>query len=248
MPPFTDRAHRDQKVHHDGSAARVAIVTGAASGIGRSLASDLVDRGWKVASFDRLESPECSNFMIDVADPDAVNQAVADVERTLGPVAAIVTAAGHYHPASVSDITREQWDSMLRVHLGSLMTLSRAALPAMMSRSSGSIVAVTSDLGVGGGAEEAHYAAAKGAVIGFIRSLALETAASGVRVNAVAPGPTDTPMIGTDSAWRDPAYLRSIPLGRLVSPEAVARSIRFLIEEGTYVHGEVLSPNAGTVI
>ena len=101
---------------------------------------------------------------------------------------------------------------------------------------------------VGGGSQDAHYAAAKGAIIGVVRSLAAEVAADGVRVNAVAPGPTDTPLLAPHSPWRAPAYLTTLPLRRLGSPEEVALCVAYLIDEGGFCVGEVLNPNSGAVI
>lgn len=226
----------------------VAVVTGAASGIGASVAAELTDRGWRVAGFDLQPSSWALSREVDVSDPDAVTGAVAAVERELGAVDAVVSAAGHYAMLGVAEITAEQWHSMLRVHLGGLLNLTRAVLPSMTQRGSGHLLAVTSELAIGGGDHDAHYAAAKGAIIGLVRSLAVEVASTGVRVNAVAPGPTDTPLIGPDSPWRDPAYLASIPLRRLVSPAEVALTVGYLLEEATFMTGEIVSPNAGAVI
>lgn len=230
----------------DGSG--VAIVTGAASGIGASIAAELTDRGWRVAGFDLQPSEWDLSRILDVSDAGAVSAAVADCEEQLGPVRAVVSAAGHYAMEDFGAITLEQWNTMLRVHLGGLVNLSRAVLPSMTSRGDGSIVAIASELAIGGGDRDAHYAAAKGAVIGLVRSLAAELAATGVRVNAVAPGPTDTPLIGPDSPWRDPAYLETIPLRRLVAPEEVSLAVAYVVEEATFMTGEILSPNAGAVI
>lgn len=227
---------------------RVAIVTGAASGIGAAVAAELTDRGWRVAGLDLRPSGWAASTVVDVADAPAVQDAVAGVVRELGPVDAVVSAAGHYAMADFGDITPAEWNAMLRVHLGGLVNLVRAVLPQMTEQGHGSIVAVTSELAIGGGDRDAHYAAAKGAIIGLVRSLAAEVADTGVRVNAVAPGPTDTPLIGADSPWRDPDYLATIPLRRLVAPEEVARTVTYLVEEATFMTGEILSPNAGAVI
>ena len=230
------------------SPARVAVVSGAASGIGAAVAAELSDRGWQVAGLDLTRSGWDLGLVVDMAEPDDVARAVRQVEGDLGPVSAVVSAAGHYAMVPVQEIGLAAWSRMLRVHLGGLVNLSRAVLPGMLERRDGSVVAITSELAVGGGAEDAHYAAAKGAIIGLVRSLAAEVAPDGVRVNAVAPGPTDTPLLAPDSPWRAPAYLATLPLGRLGSPEEVALCVAYLVDEGDFCVGEILNPNAGAVI
>ena len=232
----------------DGS-SRVAVVTGAASGIGAAIGAELSERGWTVAGLDLVDAPACDwSARADMSDPAAVLAAVRDAEQALGPVAAAVSAAGYYEMLPVTGIGTDRWLRMLHVHLGGLVNLSRAVLPGMLERGDGSVVAITSELAVGGGAEDAHYAAAKGAVIGFVRSLAAEVAARGVRVDAVAPGPTDTPLLAPDSPWRAPDYLATLPLRRLGSPQEVALCVAYLVDEGGFCVGEILNPNAGAVI
>jgi len=227
----------------------VAVVTGSASGIGAAIAAELASLGWRVGGLDLTASPRCdTSVVVDVTDAAAVAAAVATVTGELGPIDAAVSVAGHYAMAPISEITLEQWTRMLRVHLGGLRNLSKSVLPGMLDRGTGSIVAITSELAVGGGDGDVHYAAAKGAIIGFVRSLAAEVASRGVRVNAVAPGPTDTPLLAPDSPWRAAEYLDTLPIRRLGAPEEVARCVAWLIEEGTFCVGEVLNPNAGAVI
>jgi 2-hydroxycyclohexanecarboxyl-CoA dehydrogenase len=118
----------------------------------------------------------------------------------------------------------------------------------MLAAGRGTIIAIASELGLIGCEGYAHYATGKGAVIAFVKALSLEVAHTDVRVNAVAPGPTDTPLIPEGSEWRDPGYVNGLPLRRLVDPLEIAGAVRFLADEGRYFNGEVLSPNAGAVI
>ncbi len=225
---------------------RVAVVTGSSSGIGAAVAATLVQDGYRVAGLDRSDA---ATYVVDVSDPAAVASTMVRVTSDLGPVDAVVSAAGHYEAMPVADIGREQLHRMLRVHLGGLRNVTRCVLQSMIERGRGSIVAVTSELAVGGGDGEAHYAAAKGAIIGLVRSLAVEVAEHGVRVNAVAPGPTDTPLLAPDSPWRATDYLATLPARRLARPEEIAEVVRYLVsDDAGFCTGEVLSPNSGAVI
>jgi NAD(P)-dependent dehydrogenase (short-subunit alcohol dehydrogenase family) len=225
---------------------RTAIVTGSASGIGAAVAAALENDGYTVAG---LDIHSAAPYVVDVSDAHAVDQTIKRVVADLGPVDAVVSAAGHYEMVPIADITRQQLHRMLRVHLGGLRNITRSVLPSMLDRGSGSIVAIASELAIGGDDCGAHYTAAKGAIIGLVRSLAVEVAGRGVRVNAVAPGPTDTPLLAADSPWRAPEYLETIPNRRLTRPEEIAEVVRFLLNDDTdFCVGEVLSPNGGAVI
>ncbi len=226
----------------------VAVVTGAASGIGAAVAARLADQGWKVAGVDLRESETDLPLTADVTDVAAVREAAGRAERELGPVSLLVTVAGYYEMVPVSGIGNDAWRRMLDVHLGGTRNACAAVLPGMIERGEGRVITISSELALAGGEEDAHYAAAKGAIIGFTKSLAAEVADRGVLVNAVAPGPTDTPLLPPDSPWREAAYLETLPLRRLVSPEEIAETVLFLAEEGDYFCGQVLSPNAGAVI
>lgn len=227
---------------------KVALITGAASGIGAAISALLAERGWKTAGLDLRESKTNLPLIADVTDRESVHEAADRAARELGPVSLLVTVAGYYEMLPVSEIGGERWHRMLAVHLGGTYNSCAAVLPGMLARGRGHIITVSSELALAGGDTDAHYAAAKGAVIGFTKSLAVEIAGRGVRVNSVAPGPTDTPLLEPDSPWRDPAFLKTLPLRRLVRPEEVAEAVVFLAEEGDYFCGQVLSPNAGAVI
>ncbi len=225
------------------------IVTGSSSGIGRACTELLTDEGWTVVGFDRAPGgPAAIHLQVDMADPEAVTAAVSAATDQAGPIAAVVSAAGHYESTPLAEVTDAMLDRMLRVHLGGIFALSRAVLPGMLARGSGSIVAIASELAYGGGERDSHYSAAKGAVLGFVRSLAAEVAPHGIRVNAVAPGPTDTPLLAADSPWRAEDYLATLPAGHLTSPQEVALCASWLLSEGTFAVGESLQPNAGAVI
>jgi 2-hydroxycyclohexanecarboxyl-CoA dehydrogenase len=227
---------------------KVALITGAASGIGAAITTLLSKHRWKVAGLDLRGSKTDSSLVADVADPAAVRVAVDRATRELGPISLLVTVAGHYEMLPVSEIGIERWHRMLAVHLGGTRNACAAVLGGMVERGEGHVITISSELALAGGDEDAHYAAAKGAIIGFTKSLAAEVAGRGVRVNSVAPGPTDTPLLAPDSPWRDPQFLETLPLRRLVRPEEVAETVLFLVEEGDYFCGQVLSPNAGAVI
>ena len=227
----------------------VAVVTGAASGIGAACAALLRRSGWRVGGIDLNPSPTDRSVQLDVTDADAVEAGVAEIAATLGPVELLVTAAGHYEEGiDVAEITRTQWDRMLAVILGGTLHAIDAVLPTMLARDRGGVVVISSELALAGSATDLHYVAAKGAVLGLMKSMAAEFAHTGVRFNAVAPGPTDTPLLSADSIWREPPYLDTLPLRRLVRPDEVAGAVLHLATNGDQYCGEVLSPNAGAVI
>jgi NAD(P)-dependent dehydrogenase (short-subunit alcohol dehydrogenase family) len=229
------------------SERRVALVTGGASGIGAAVVDALSARGYTVGCLDLNPGDSENACAVDVSDAAAVTDAVAQLRGRLGPIDAVVTSAGYYEMAPVAEISADAWRRMLRVHLGGLVNVARATLPDLTSRS-GSLVAVASELAVGGGDQDAHYAAAKGAILGFVRSLAAEVAGTGVRINGVAPGPTDTPLLAADSPWRASDYLATLPLRRLTKPTEVARCVEYLICDATFSVGDVVNVNSGAVI
>lgn len=229
--------------------APVALVTGAGSGIGAEIAQILQVAGWKVASISREPAPAMDKWLIaDVAEEREVSDAVAEIEAAFGQIDAAVVCAGHYEETPALDITQAAWERMLRVHVGGLAHVCRAVLPSMRQRGSGRIVGIASERAIGGGSNDAHYAAAKGAALSLLRSIAVEVAPDGVMVNAVAPGPCDTPLLTPDSWERADEFTAGLPARRIAQPREVAELVRALLEEDLFLCGEVLSVNSGTVI
>jgi 2-hydroxycyclohexanecarboxyl-CoA dehydrogenase len=224
-----------------------AVVSGAASGIGRACAAALRADGLAVVSLDLSVADDVDLALtVDVADAGAVEAAVARAEAELGPVEVAVTAAGYYERAGIGAIGVDAWRRMLAVQLGGTVNLARSAYPRMLGRGAGSICTIGSELALCGDADAAHYAAAKGAIHAFTKSLAVEAAPHGVRVNCVAPGPTDTPLMTPE--LRNPAYVDSLVLRRLVAPEEIAAAVVFVARGRHNLVGQVISPNAGAVV
>jgi 3-oxoacyl-[acyl-carrier protein] reductase len=241
-------------------AGRSALVTGAAGGIGGAIAEAYAREGADVCLSDRDASPglnavaeRCRRHgtSISVAAGDAAD--AADVERIVaeaGRVDILVNAAGIATASAVEDMSVELWDEMIRVDLRSVFVCSRAVLPGMLEREWGRIISIASQLGIKGATELAHYCAAKAGVIGFTKSLAQEVAGRGVLVNAIAPGPIETPILdGLSEEWKA-AKRAELPLGRFGQPDEVAPTAVLLAAEpdsNLYV-GQVLGPNSGDVM
>jgi 2-hydroxycyclohexanecarboxyl-CoA dehydrogenase len=183
-----------------------------------------------------------------VTDAAAVDACVARVEEELGPVDALVTAAGIYEMLPVEDVDDARWERMLTVNLSGTANACAAVVGRMAGRGRGSIVTISSDLGVGGSEGDVHYAASKGAIVGFTRALAADVGPVGVAVNSVAPGAADTPLLEESSPWRAEEFLSTLPVRRLVRPDEIAAAVLFLLEAGTALQGQVVSPNAGATI
>jgi len=217
----------------------VAVITGAASGIGAACVERFRQAGWRTAGIDLHASNSDLVFRTDVSDTAGVGEAVSGVLAEFGQVDVAVSAVA---------LTQQRWDRMLAVILGGTANLAAAVLPTMVARDRGSVIAISSELALAGSSTDLHYVAAKGAVLGLVKALAIEFAHTSIRINAVAPGPTDTPLLASDSMWRDQTYLNSLPLQRLVTPQEIAATVYYLATEAEMYCGEVLSPNAGAVI
>lgn len=235
------------------STSRVAVVTGAASGLGAGIAAALSNAGWLVAGIDLRPSSTDLGCIADVTDAAAVATAMREIRDTLGPISALVTAAGVYEELTIEAITDERWDRMFSINVGGTVNTCAAAIPylaesAGLSGSGSAIVTISSDLGLGGSQGDAHYSATKGAIVGFSRGLARELADQAITVNSVAPGAADTPLLAADSPWRGPEFLSTLPLPRLVSPAEIAAAVLFFLEMGPLMTGQIVSPNSGATI
>jgi NAD(P)-dependent dehydrogenase (short-subunit alcohol dehydrogenase family) len=225
----------------------VALVTGGSSGIGAACVAALASHSVLSAVVDSQPSPDAAlGFVLDVRDGPGLAAAVERVESELGPIEFLITAAGYYQAARIAEIADDAWREMLAVHVGGTANAWRAVLPRMLARGRGGICAIGSELGLCGDPCAPHYAAAKGAIHAMTKSLATELAPTGVRVNCVAPGPTDTPLLSDDP--NAPGYPAGLPLGRVLTPEEIAGAVCFVLLEETNVLGQVLSPNGGAVV
>jgi NAD(P)-dependent dehydrogenase (short-subunit alcohol dehydrogenase family) len=236
---------------------RVALVTGAAGGIGSAIASRLAREGFRVACSDlRSEDAEraaaaiggARGFGCDLRSEAAVDGLRAAVTAELGAPWLLVNAAGVFFEHEVTELSLQQWDLVMDVNARGTFLTCRALLPAMQEAGSGCIVNIASTAGLSGGHTRAAYNASKGAVVMFTRSLAIDCGPRGVRVNCVAPGLIDTPMadwIRLD-ALRLAAFERSVPAGRIGTPEDVADAVAFLASDGaSYMHGSTLVVDGG---
>ncbi|MBY0339225.1 MAG: 3-oxoacyl-[acyl-carrier-protein] reductase [Acetobacteraceae bacterium] len=235
---------------------KVALVTGASSGIGVAIARALHAQGATVALTGRREGELSalaaelggrSHVMpADLADPAAPAALVERVESEAGRLDILVNNAGFTRDMLALRMGDEDWNAVLEVDLNAPFRLARAALRGMMKRRTGRIVSIASIVGVTGNAGQANYAAAKAGLIGMSKALAQEVAPRGVTVNVVAPGFIATPMTDKLSDAQRQALLGRIPLGAMGTPEDVAAAVAYLAsEEAKWVTGATLHVNGG---
>lgn len=235
--------------------ARVAIVTGGVAGIGAATSRALQKAGYQVAATfvgdvtaaRRLrEETGIQVFQWNVADFDACQSGVAEIVRTLGPVDVLVNNAGITRDASLHKMSCEQWRAVIDVNLGGCFNMCRAIIGAMREQGYGRIVNVSSVNGLAGRFGQTNYAATKAGIIGFTKALALESAAHGITVNAIAPGYTDTAMVAAVRPDIRERIIAAVPVGRLGKPEEVAAAIVYLVSDAAaFITGETLSINGG---
>jgi NAD(P)-dependent dehydrogenase (short-subunit alcohol dehydrogenase family) len=243
-----------------GKAERVALVTGAASGIGRATARRLFEAGWKVAAADRdakaletlaaeLGTPSrVFVSALDVTDEAAAEKTVAMAAEALGRLDGVVNAAGIAADVPALETPVDLFRKILDVNVVGTFVVARAAARVMRSTGGGSIVNLSSVAGVRGSKGRSAYGASKGAVIVLTQVLANDLARHGIRVNAVAPGPVDTPMVQAMHSAGDRAlWTRHIPMRRYAKPDEIATVIEFLLDGGrsSFITGEIIAVDGG---
>ena len=243
---------------------KVAIVTGGGQGIGRALSLRLAQEGCKVAIFDL--KPEAGaetaklagagttikTYELDVGDYAAVKDAVGKVEAELGPIWALVNNAGWDKPMPFLATDQALWDKIIRINMLGPLNTHHVVAPLMVERRAGRIINIASDAARVGTSNEAVYSACKGGLISFTKSVARELASKGVLLNAVCPGPTNTPMMAAvlgegeqAMKWKD-AMVRGIPLKRMGEPEDYAGIVAFLAsDDAGFMTGQTISVAGG---
>ena len=227
---------------------RSALVVGGASGIGRAIAEAYAAEGADVVAADQSAGPDV--VPVDVTDEESVAAAVAAAAARLGRIDVLVNSAGILTESPLVKMDLATWQETLAVDLTGVFLCCRQVVPGMVDRGWGRVINIASQLGIKGGTGLAHYAAAKAGVIGLTKSLALEVSGQGVLVNAIAPGPIETPMVdGITEDWKR-AKRAELPLGRFGRAAEVAPTAVLLASDpgGNLYVGQTLGPNSGDVM
>jgi 3-oxoacyl-[acyl-carrier protein] reductase len=229
----------------------VAIVTGGASGIGKATVDRLVQDDWTVFSWDvssRQAALRALDQKVDVTDRTAIEEALAEVRREYGTVDLLVNAAGSTRRGPTETLAWQDWSTIIDVNLHGTFNCMQAVGQQMLATGHGSIVNVASIAAERGGVGRAPYCASKAGVVALTRVAGVEWAARGVRVNAVGPGWTKTPLL--DTTVHDPealdVLLRLVPARRLAEPEEIAAVITFLASaEASFINAQVIYVDGG---
>jgi 3-oxoacyl-[acyl-carrier protein] reductase len=239
---------------------KVVLVTGASRGIGRAIATKMAQQGANVA-FTYLSSVEKGEALVaeleafggkvkgyrsDASDYKQAEELMASVVADFGTIDVLINNAGITKDGLLMRMSEEQWDSVIQVNLKSVFNLTKAATKPMMKAKAGSIINLTSVVGIRGNAGQANYAASKAGIIGFTKSVALELGSRNIRSNAIAPGFIETEMTGELNADATAEWTKSIPLKRGGQPEEVADACVFLASDmSKYITGQVLQVDGG---
>jgi 3-oxoacyl-[acyl-carrier protein] reductase len=234
---------------------KVALVTGGSRGIGAAISRELAKAGAKVALNYRAGQEAADEVAgeigglaarADVSNPVEVKALIERVEGELGDIDALVNNAGVTRDTLIARMTDDDWQTVIDTNLRGTFNTSRAVSRKMLRRRAGSIVNLSSVVGVHGNPGQANYAASKAGIIGLTKALARELGSRGVRVNAIAPGYISTELTDVLNDEQRGLILQNTPLGRLGEPEDVARAVRFLCsDEAAFITGEVLLVDGG---
>src|SRR5436305_4109417 len=229
---------------------RTAVVTGGGSGIGLAVAERFRKDGYRVATIDLAASDTESAFTADVTDRGQIDAALAGIREELGPITVLVNAAGLDGFKRFAHIEFADWQRLIDVNLNGVFHMVQAVLPDMLEAKWGRIVNISSSSTHSGAPYMSHYVAAKSAVNGLTKSLALEYGPNGITVNAVPPGFIDTPMLRAAEQHGHlgdiDATIARTPVRRIGRPEDIAAACAFLIsEEAGYITGQILGVNGG---
>lgn len=241
---------------------KIALVTGASRGIGKAIALDLVAQGATVVGTATSESGaqavseyikqaggQGKGLALDVVSQEQIDEVVKAVTDEFGTITILVNNAGITRDNLLMRMKDDEWDSIIQTNLNSVYRMSKACLRGMMKAREGRVINITSVVGVMGNAGQTNYAAAKAGVIGFTKSMAREVGSRGITVNSVAPGFIDTDMTRALPEEQKTVLTQQIPLGRLGSPEDIAKAVTFLASEGgAYITGQTLNVNGGMVM
>ena len=226
----------------------VVLITGGSGAIGEALVREFAATDDVIFTYNTRSERVCENALslqMDVADANSVREAVKRVLREYSHIDILVNNAGISLIKPFLDTSAEEWQRMIDVDLTGVFNVTKAVVPAMVSRKSGAVVNISSVWGVHGASCEVAYSAAKAGVIGFTKALAKELGPSGITVNAIAPGVIDSPMNSAHLNDRELAELaETTPLGRLGQPEEVAKAVRSFVEN-RFITGQVLGVDGG---
>ncbi|HEY0226493.1 MAG TPA: SDR family NAD(P)-dependent oxidoreductase [Mycobacterium sp.] len=231
--------------------AKTAVVTGGASGIGKAVAERLRGDGYRVAVIDLNTTDDGTGYVADVTDRPQVDAALASIRDAFGPILVLVNAAGVEGFKKFIDMGFDDWSRVINVNLNGVFHTIQAVLPDMVGAGWGRIVNISSSSTHSGQPFMAHYVAAKSAVNGLTKSLALEYGPSGITVNAVPPGFVDTPMLRSAEkrhllGGTVEDHIARTPVRRVGRPEDIAAACAFFAsEEAGYITGQILGVNGG---